>query len=154
MNQPPKNAIQFEKRSVIPTTMAKMQAFHADPAALRKLTPPPIFVQVQRDDRTSNTDGDLEFTLWFGFIPLRWHVQHEPGPTITSFADRMLSGPVEYWRHEHVFTEQPNGIELTDRLVIAYPSGIQGLITRLMFGRLPLQLLFTYRHWQTRRAIS
>ena len=43
----------FEKRSVIPTTMVQMIAFHSDERAIRWLTPPPIFIQFHRDTRTS-----------------------------------------------------------------------------------------------------
>ena len=108
------------------TSLERMTDFHAQPEALRKLTPPPIFMQVHRDDRTSNTEGDLEFTLWFGPVPVRWHVQHEPGPTEHSFADRMLKGPVAYWRHEHIFEPVAEGVALIDRLTIRHKPGWQG----------------------------
>lgn len=144
----------FEKHITINTTVEKLIAFHEDPAALGRLTPPPIFVQVREDNRTSLTNGDLKFTLWFGPIPLKWHVQHESGPTETSFADRMLSGPMAHWYHEHIFTETPDGARLTDRVTIQHKSGWQGLLTRLMFDGLPLRILFFYRHLRTRLALK
>lgn len=150
----PANTHIYEKRSVMNTTMDKMMAFHQSPKALSQLTPPPIFVRLRRDDRTSITDGDLEFTLWFGPIPLHWHVQHESGPTETSFADRMLSGPMGYWRHEHIFREVEDGVELTDRVTLAHKTGIQGILTRLMFDGLPLRILFFYRHLRTQMAVT
>lgn len=143
----------YEKSSIMPTTLDKMTAFHENPAALRKLTPPPIFIQLREDNRTSLRNGDLKFTLWFGPIPLKWHVQHEPGPTEHSFADRMLSGPMGYWRHEHIFTEVAGGIKLTDRLTIGHKKGLSGLLTRLMFDGIPLRILFFYRHLRTRMAL-
>ncbi len=60
----PANAHVYEKRSVFKTTADKMMAFHQDPSALGKLTPPPMFMQLIRDDRTSITEGEIEFTLW------------------------------------------------------------------------------------------
>jgi ligand-binding SRPBCC domain-containing protein len=136
------------------TTLAKMWAFHESPAALSALTPPPIFIRVRADRRTTLTTGDLEFTLWFGFIPLHWHVQHETGPTEYSFVDRMLAGPMAYWRHEHIFTETPQGVELVDRVTLAHRSGWRGLLTRLAFDGVPLRILFFYRHLRTRWAVS
>lgn len=144
----------FEQRSVIPTSMQQMLAFHQDRRALSRLTPPPIFVRRLRDDLRSLTEGELEFQLWFGPVPVRWVARHEPGPVETSFADRMLSGPLAAWRHEHIFRAVPGGIELTDRVTYAHRPGLPGLLTRLAFGVLPLRLLFTYRHLRTRLALS
>lgn len=151
---PPPNARHFEKRSLFKTTMERMIAFHESSAAFSKLTPPPIFVQMHRDNRTSLTEGELEFTLWFGPLPVRWIARHEPGPTSTSFADRALKGPMAYWRHEHIFEAVPDGIALTDRITLAHKPGFKGLLTRLMFDGAPLRILFLYRHLRTRWAVS
>ena len=146
----------FEHRSVIPTTLDRMVAFHDDPKALSRLTPPPplMLMQVLRDDRTSLTEGELEFRLWFGFVPVRWVARHEPGPTPTSFADRMLVGPMEVWEHQHIFRDVPGGVELVDHITLAHKPGLPGLLTRLIFDGLPLRLLFVYRHWRTRRGVA
>ena len=52
----------YEKRSVMKTTVEQMIAFDA-PRAFATLTPPPIFIQVIRDDRTSQQDGEVEFNM-------------------------------------------------------------------------------------------
>jgi ligand-binding SRPBCC domain-containing protein len=130
--------------------MDKMWNFHAAPRAFSTLTPPPIFVQVLRDSRTSLTDGELEFRLWVGPIPVYWHARHEPGPIPTSFIDRQLDGPMAYWEHQHLFRAVPGGVELTDHLTLAHRPGLAGLFTRLMFDGLPLRILFFYRHLRTR----
>jgi ligand-binding SRPBCC domain-containing protein len=142
----------FEHRSVIATTLARMIAFHEDPQALSRLTPPPplMFLQVLRDDRTSLTAGELEFRLWFGPFPVRWLARHEPGPTPASFIDRLIEGPMAYWEHQHRFREVPGGVELTDHISLAHKPGVAGLLTRLFFDGLPLRLLFVYRHFRTR----
>lgn len=142
----------FEHRSVMATTLDRMLAFHQKPEALRILTPPPIFVQLLHDGRTSFTSGDLEFRLWFGPVPIRWLARHEPGPTPTSFIDRMIEGPLDYWEHQHLFAEVPGGVELRDRITIAHKPGLPGLLTRLVFDGLPLRMLFIYRHLRTRLA--
>jgi len=150
----PHNATIYEKSTVMQTTIDKMMAFHNDPKALRHLTPPPISAQLREDNRTSMTQGDLKFTLWFGIIPSQWHVQHQPGPIETSFADLMLSGPLRYWRHEHIFEAVPGGVKLIDRVTLAHKSGLQGIVTRLIFGSIPLRILFFYRHLRTRMAVG
>ncbi|MBC8172233.1 MAG: hypothetical protein H7X77_11190 [Anaerolineae bacterium] len=154
MNTHPANTHVFEKKTLLNTTLEKLTAFHRDPKALSQLTPPPIFVQLHRDERTSLTEGEVEFTLWFALIPIRWVARHEPGPIPTSFGDRMIKGPMAYWYHEHIFEQAANGVILHDRLTIAHQPGLQGLLTRLMFDGLPLRILFFYRHWRTRQVVE
>lgn len=154
MTQAPDNVHTFVKKSVINTTLEKMMQFHEASNAFATLTPPPIFVQIHRDDRASIREGEIEFTLWLGPVPFRWIACHEAGPTEWSFADRMINGPMAYWRHEHIFTQVDGGVELTDNLTIAHKSGVQGLVTRLLFDGIPLRILFFYRHLRTRMATT
>jgi ligand-binding SRPBCC domain-containing protein len=145
----PENKV-YQKQSVIATTMARMIAFHEDPRAINRLTPPPIFVQLLRDDRKSFSEGELIFRLWLGPIPVKWVARHEPGPTATSFQDRMIEGPMAFWLHQHIFRDVPGGVELTDRVTYAHKAGLPGLLTRLIFDGLSLRILFLYRHLRTR----
>jgi ligand-binding SRPBCC domain-containing protein len=111
-------------------------------------------MRVRRDDRSSITEGEIAFTMWFGPLPIRWLARHEPGPTETSFADRMIEGPLAQWRHEHIFEETGDGVALVDRVTLEHKPGLPGLMTRLMFDGLPLRFLFFYRHMRTRQAVS
>ncbi len=154
MKKLPANMRRFEKTSTLPGTLDAVLRFHQDPRALARLTPPPIIMQLHRDDRRSLTEGDIEFSLWFGPIPIRWIARHEPGPTAHSFADSQIKGPLAYWRHEHLFSEADDGVQLTDRITLAHRNGLLGLLTRLTFDGLPLRVLFAYRHWRTRRALK
>lgn len=150
----PHNIKVYEKSSIMNTTLEKMIAFHESADAFSKLVPPPMIAQLREDNRTSNTEGDLKFTLWIGPIPIKWHAQHQSGPTETSFADLMVDGPMAYWRHEHIFEAVQDGVKLTDRLTLAHKEGLQGLFTRLMFDGIPLKFLFFYRHLRTKWAVE
>lgn len=138
----------------MPTTADTLFAFHSEPKVFQKLTPPPIFLQVLQDTRTSLTSGELTFRLWFGPFPVKWVARHEPGPTPTSFVDRMVEGPMAYWEHHHLFEPLPEGSVLIDRITLAHKPGLSGTLTRLIFDGLPLRLLFIYRHWRTRRDVK
>lgn len=144
----------FEHRSVMPTTLDAMWAFHADPKAFVRLTPPPIFVQMHRNALKSLTEGEVEFTLWFAFFPVRWIARHEPGPISSSFVDRQVKGPTAVWVHRHLFEALPNGVRLTDRLTIQHKGGLSGIFTRLFFSGLPLRIFFIYRHLRTRFGVK
>ena len=134
--------------------MEAMIGFHDAPNALRILTPPPLFIQIVRNGRVSLTEGEVVFTLWFGPVPVPWTARHEPGPIETSFVDRMLSGPMASWKHQHTFEKVDGGIRLTDKITFSHKPGWRGFLTRLIFDGLPLRFLFWYRHWRTRWAVE
>lgn len=144
----------FERRSTFPGSVEALTQFHDAPDALRALTPLPLVVQIVHDGRRSLTDGEVEFRLWLGPLPVYWKARHEPGPIPMSFVDRMLDGPLASWEHEHVFGAVNGGVELTDRIRFAHKTGLPGLFSRLLFDGLPLRFLFWYRHWRTRRAMQ
>lgn len=140
----------FEHRSFFSVSAEDMTAFHAQPRAFSILTPPPIFLQVLRDDRTSLTNGEIEFRLWFGPLPVHWLARHEPGSIETSFIDRQLNGPMAVWEHQHIFQPVQGGVELIDHITLAHKPGLPGIFSRLIFDGLPLRFLFIYRHLRTR----
>lgn len=113
----------FEQRSVIAAPVERVWAFHQSPDALRRLTMPPTRVQIVRDERRSLTDGELEFVLWLGPLPVRWVAAHAPGPGETSFVDRQVRGPLAFWEHEHIMRPCEGGTELLDRITLAYRPG-------------------------------
>lgn len=153
--QAPAGTKTFEHVSVIRNTTAQACfAFHAAPGAFARLTPPPIIVQVHHNRLEDLIAGDVEFTLWMGPIPVRWHAQHLPGINATSFVDFQVSGPVAYWYHEHIISDVPEGVELRDRIQIAHKPGLAGILSRLVFDGLPLRFLFIYRHIRTRLALA
>jgi ligand-binding SRPBCC domain-containing protein len=146
---------QIEFSTLISAPIEAIRQFHENPRVLRELTPPPIIMQIVRDDRESLTHGKLIFRLWVGPIPIRWVAEHAPGSNEYSFTDHMLAGPMAYWQHEHIF--EPIDHEhtlLIDRITLEHKSGLSGLFTRMFFDGLPLRFLFWYRHWRTKRALK
>jgi ligand-binding SRPBCC domain-containing protein len=141
----------FQHTSVIPTSLEVIIRFHEKPNALNVLTPPPLIVKIVDDKRISNTEGTVDFVLWFGPIRVRWLARHEPGPIATSFIDRMLVGPLATWEHQHIFRAVEGGVQLRDRITFSHKRGWRGWVTRLLFDGLALKFLFWYRHWRTRR---
>jgi ligand-binding SRPBCC domain-containing protein len=141
----------YQYTSLIPTSLEVIIRFHEKRNALSLLTPPPLLVQIIDDQRMSLTQGTVEFVLWFGPVPVRWVAQHEPGPTATSFIDRMLVGPMTAWEHQHIFRQAEGGVELLDKVQLTHKRGWRGRLARVVFSRPALKLLFWYRHWRTRR---
>lgn len=123
--------------------------FHHDTRVLKRLTPPPLFAQIHQFEPLA--EGSLaQFTLWVGPIPLRWTAVHHH-ITPQGFADRQLRGPLRHWEHTHRFTAVNDGVTLIqEHIHYEHHPGWRGLLSRLLFNRPGLWLLFTARKWLTR----
>jgi len=135
----------FVHRFVVKAPLAVVADFHRDSRALRRLTPPPIWVQFHEVEPLG--EGSLaDFTMWLGPLPVRWTAVHTQ-VTPHGFMDTQKRGPFRTWQHRHSFRELGDGrAEVVDEIE-AEPGN---LLSRFMWLTLPL--LFAYRAWRTRRA--
>jgi ligand-binding SRPBCC domain-containing protein len=120
-------------------------------AALKLLTPPPVFVQMNRVDPLS--EGSIaDFTLWIGPLPVRWVAAHSGVDPLSGFTDTQVRGPFAFWVHRHSFEPcDPAETEVIDEIQAEFGRGFSGLLGRLMWVNLPF--MFFYRGWVTRRTI-
>jgi ligand-binding SRPBCC domain-containing protein len=130
--------------------------FHAAPRIIRRLTPFVVPMSMHRMDPLD--EGSIsEFTLWFGPIPVRWTALHVDVDPRTGFTDVQTAGPFPLWRHCHRFQTVPSGgTAIIEHVEYRHGSGWPGLLTRLLFSRPMLTLLFAYRsavmRWSLRHA--
>jgi len=128
-------------------------AFHADTRALKRLTPPPVFVEIHSAEPLG--EGSLsEFTMWMGPLPVRWVARHSHVDPISGFTDEQVRGPFTRWVHRHYFREVNSHMTVIEDEVLAiYGTGVfSGLISRLMWFGLPF--MFVYREWVLKRALE
>src|SRR5512141_1391989 len=93
----------FEYSFTVDAPVEAVAEFHRDTRALKRLTPPPVWVQLQRVDPLA--EGSVsEFTLWFGPLPVRWQALHSNVDRLRGFTDTQARGPMRQWRHRHRFT--------------------------------------------------
>jgi len=139
----------FDYSFTVKAPVSAVSCFHHDPGALKKLMPPPIFVQIH-DFEPLGDGSRARFTLWFGLIPVSWQAIHsDVGPQ--GFTDRQASGPLRRWQHTHRFTAvNANTSLVSDHVEYEHHGGWRGFLTRLFFNRPSLTLLFTARKWLTR----
>lgn len=142
----------FTHSFIVDAPLEKVRAFHGDTAALKKLSPPLMFVQLH-DVEPLAEGSTADFTLWFGPLPIRWQAIHH-NVTNFGFTDVQARGPAKLWRHTHTFTPISAGQTRVDDVVeFEHHEGWRGLLTRFFFSRLNLLVLFTFRKWRTRRGI-
>ncbi len=143
----------FRYTFTVDAPLEAVSAFHHSTDVLKRLTPPPLWVQIHHFGPM--VEGMVaEFTLWVGPLPLRWRARHiEVGPH--GFTDVQASGPLASWRHTHRFTpESPGRTRIEEHIEYDYPNGWRGLLARLLFNPAGLYALFTYRQLATRRGVQ
>ncbi|MEM7031381.1 MAG: cyclase [Chloroflexota bacterium] len=140
----------FDHNFVVNEPLEKVAAFHRLPSILKQLTPFPIIVQVRRFDPLA--EGSIaDFTLWFGPLPIHWIAVHTGVDYQRGFVDTQQSGPLKSWVHTHTFViEGDNATKVYDHIEYEHHSGLKGLLTRLLFPKVGLLGLFTYRKMVTR----
>jgi ligand-binding SRPBCC domain-containing protein len=123
--------------------------FHHDTRALKRLTPPPTIVQLHKVEPLS--EGSVsQFTLWVGPLPLRWTAVHH-SVSERGFTDVQAAGPAQKWEHTHAFTPITNDVtEISEHIEYDHKTGFWGIVTRTLFARPNLYLMFTYRKLMTR----
>jgi len=144
---------QFKRSFLVRSPLVDVVQFHRDATALKRLTPPPIFVQLHKVQPLSE-NSIADFTMWMGPIPVHWVALHRDVDPQHGFRDIQLSGPFESWTHKHEFIERSDSVtEVVDEIQADPGKGLfNGLISRLMWLGLPF--LFWYRSWVTRRNLE
>ncbi len=139
----------FEFTFTVHAPLQAVREFHHDTSALKRLTPPPTIVQLQ--DVEPLAEGSVSrFTLWVGPLPLRWKAVHR-GVSEYGFTDIQAEGPARKWEHKHTFTPLSEDItEIHEHIEYEHKEGFWGIVTRLLFARPNLYLMFTYRKLATR----
>lgn len=139
----------FDYAFTVAAPLAAVRNFHRDTRALKRLTPPPVFVRLHRVDPMA--EGSVsEFTLWVGPLPLRWRAVHR-GVSDHGFTDVQAAGPAARWEHTHSFVPLTDGrTEIREHIEFEHKPGLRGLITRLLFARPNLLGMFFYRSLVTR----
>ena len=163
------SAVVFDFSFEVDATLEAVAALHHDTKVLHALTPPVIILRVHRSGPMAE-GMEAEFTMWMGPLPMRWHVIHED-VGLRGFTDRALSGPCKSWRHRHSFVpltgERSSGapgeavlegartprVRIDEHIELEHHPGVRGLLTRALFARPNLWILFAYRRWQTRRLL-
>jgi ligand-binding SRPBCC domain-containing protein len=133
--------------------LASVAAFHQQATSMGEITPPPIRVVLHRAPALLTSGSKMEFTLWFGPLPIRWVARIEE-VSEDGFTDRQLNGPFSEWVHRHTFMKvDDQTTEVIDQIHLQ-------LKTHLLWGAvglgfvLGLPVLFAYRGWKTRRLLE
>ncbi len=139
----------FDYQFTVHASLEAVQEFHRDTRALKRLTPPPTLVQLHQVDPLG--EGSVStFTLWIGPLPLYWKAVHRD-VSPRGFTDVQAEGPLAKWQHTHTFTPLATDVtQIKEHIEYQHKEGLRGLLTRLLFARPNLYLMFAFRKYATR----
>ena len=139
----------FNFSFIVDSPLQAVTNFHRDTSALKKLTPPPMIVQIH-DVEPMGEGSVSKFTLWFGPLPIRWRAVHS-NVSNYGFTDSQEEGPATSWVHKHTFTPVSDSqTRIDEHIEYEHGTGFWGVVTRLLFAKPNLFIMFTYRKFITR----
>ncbi|CAE8608417.1 unnamed protein product [Polarella glacialis] len=145
----------FESRFTVEVEEQEVMLFHFAPNVLARLTPPLAAVRPRKvENLAEGSLNDFELDpLGLGLLPrIRWVARHYDVST-SGFTDLQEQGPMAFWCHRHSWKALDDGktTEVVDRIWLEHRElgGAESLLTRLLFNRLGLEVLFQYRKWAT-----
>jgi hypothetical protein len=138
----------FLKRTRFPVSAERLFAWHAEPGALERLTPPWERARVVRRTGTIRDIGSrVEMRVRIGPLWRTWISEHTACEEGRMFRDVQIKGPFARWEHTHRFEpDGPSACYLEDRVEYALPLGALGKLFAGGFVRRKLDRLFAYRH--------
>ncbi len=146
----------FEKISSIPCTPAELDAWHRQPGALDRLTPPWEQTEIVEHGRIENA-GRTTVRFKSGPFWRRWVAEYQAVEEGAEFTDVQVAGPFAAWRHRHRFLGKSQGSKecsLIDEVSYRAPFGLAGRLLAGRWIRRKLERLFTYRHELTGTDIA
>ena len=139
----------FDFSFAVDAPLSAVRDFHRDTSALKRLTPPPTVVRLISIEPLA--EGSVsKFVLWVGPLPLHWTAVHR-NVSDRGVTDVQAAGPAAAWAHTHTFTPLSDGrTRIDEHIEYAHKNGLWGIVTRLLFSKPNLWLMFSYRRFVTR----
>lgn len=144
----------IELSSIIDAPRDRVWAFYDDPDNLPKLTPPGIHVTLLSQPARPRIGDVVSLRIRRGPIAFNWDArftEYDPG---RSFVDEQGRGPFSFFRHRHLFEDDPGGTRMTDTIDYIPPFGPIGWIAdRIAIAR-DLKAMLEFRHARTRELLE
>jgi ligand-binding SRPBCC domain-containing protein len=141
-------------QQIIDSSLKDVWDYFATPLNLNSLTPPDMQFQIIYGGEKPMYEGQLiEYRIQFmPFLKSRWLTEITHIKEQTCFIDEQRIGPYQFWHHEHLFKDDPSGVQMTDLVTYLLPFGPLGdLLHKLWIGP-RLKTIFDYRASQVNKV--
>lgn len=144
----------FVHSSEFPVPVETLFAFHEQPDAFKRLTPPWAPVRVLSATGGIQPGARVELEIAVGPLRIPWVAEHTEYVRDALFTDVQKNGPFRHWVHRHRFERlSVHESRLTDEIDFSLPGGA---LTDRALGWLvrgELRRMFRYRHRATLEAV-
>lgn len=137
---------QFVARSPIAAPASQVFAFHEQPGAFERLTPPYEQVEVVERDGTIRDGDRTVLRMRVGPFSQTWVAEHRDYVAGEQFVDVQLEGPFRRWEHTHRVEPDGDGATMIDEVEYDLPLGGLGRAVGGGMVRRRLERMFAYRH--------
>jgi ligand-binding SRPBCC domain-containing protein len=145
----------LEREQWVPQPLALVFDFFSRAENLAKLTPPWMYFRIRSPMPIEMKVGaHIDYTIRLAGVPMNWRTRITVWEPERYFADIQESGPYAQWEHEHMFSEQGEGVLVADRVRYALPLGPLGRVAHLLAVRASLTAIFDYRFQRIRELLS
>lgn len=135
----------LECEMTVAASLEETFAVFEDPYNLAKITPPWLGFRIVTKDLTMRKGAEIDYTLrWLG-IPIRWKTEITAYDPPVSFVDEARISPYSYWRHHHTFRKTSGGTVVADRVEYGLPLGPLGRMAHRLVVAKQLRRIFAYR---------
>jgi len=130
--------------------------FHIRFENIKKIIPPYPVIRIL--DAPEILQKDETFSVGLFFLPLIglfWESRVVEYEENSRFVDKQISiAPFKFWTHEHIFEQDREFCEITDRVLYKHHFGIFGKIFDYLFFRHSMRLFFYYRSIRLKKILS
>jgi len=136
----------LEAEQWLPSPLAQLFPFFANPYNLQTITPPFLHFDVLRCSSTEVCRGTLiDYRLRLRGLPIRWRTRIDTWDPPHCFVDLQLEGPYALWHHTHEFEERDGGTTVRDCVRYRLPLGVLGSFTAGRWVRRDVERIFRFR---------
>ncbi|WP_197511214.1 SDR family oxidoreductase [Tessaracoccus coleopterorum] len=140
----------FTHVSSYPAPRSEVFAWHTRPGGFVRLTPPGLAALRSGPTDGINPGSELPLRVGIGPVGVDWLVRHVELVDNQRFVDEQVHGPFRSWRHEHDFSDGPDGgTVITDTVTWELPRAVpRSVVERQLAG------LFAFRERQLRGDLA
>jgi ligand-binding SRPBCC domain-containing protein len=142
------NLYSLERKQILPINLTQSWGFFSNPLNLKEITPTWLSLNVTSQVPEKIYSGLLicyDVKPFLG-ITMGWITEILDVKEPYFFVDEQKKGPYSFWRHQHIFKETPDGVEVHDIVHYSLPLGVLGLFAHELFVRQQLKEIFDFRH--------
>lgn len=139
---------QFKREQIINTSVDELWDFISTPKNLSRITPPEMEFEIINSEIPKKIYAGLIICYnvkpIFG-IKTKWVTEITHLKEKSYFVDEQRVGPYAIWHHQHIISEENNGVLMQDIISYSPPMFFLGALANHLFIEKKLNQIFDYR---------